>query len=147
MKSSRLNKQASTSANILCSPAWLLRGISSNPGELTLTESRISFIAQDRGSAWDWQLSKLALQSGNPAFMGTLKSGSAVVLFNALLSDILVRSPWYYFSGGLVLQIRGKSFRVSFGGPAGSSSASAELRAVSAMRRIGKKWLQALTAE
>ena len=147
MKSSRLNKQASTSANIMCSPAWLLRGISSIPGELTLTESRISFIAQDRGSAWDWQLSKLALQSGNPAFMDTLKGGSAVVLFNEPLSDILVRSPWYYFSGGLVLQIRGKSFRVSFGGPAGSSSASDELRAVSAMRRIGKKWLQALTAE
>ena len=146
MKSTRLNKQASASANILCSPAWLLRGISSIPGELTLTESRISFIAQDRGTAWDWQLSKLALQSGNPAFMDTLKSGSAVVLFNEPLSDILVRSPWYYFSGGLVLQIRGKSFRVSFGGPAGSSSASDEFRAVSAMRRIGKKWLQALTA-
>ena len=147
MKSTRLNKQASTGANILCSPAWLLRGISSIPGELTLTESRISFTAQDPGSAWDWQLRKLALLSGNPAFMDTLKRGTAVVVFNEPLADILVRSPWYYFSGGLVLQIRGKSFRVSFGGPAGSSSASDELRAVSAMRRVGKKWLQALTAE
>ena len=147
MKSTRLNKRASTSANILCSPAWLLRGISSIQGELTLTQSRISFIAQNQGSAWDWQLRKLSLLSGNLEFMDTLKRGTAVVVFNEPLADILVRSPWYYFSGGLVLQIRGKSFRVSFGGPAGSSSASEELRAVSAMRRVGKKWLQALTAE
>ena len=147
MKSTRLNKQASTSANILCSPAWLLRGISSIPGELTLSESRISFIAQDPGSAWDWQLKNLALISGNSEFMEALKRGTAVVLFSESLADIVVRSPWYYFSGGLVLQVRGKSFRLSFGGPSGSSSAGDELRAVSAMRCVGKKWLQALTAE
>lgn len=144
MKSMRPNKPASTSTECLCSPAWLLRGISSIPGELALRDSRVSFTAQDAGSAWDWQLKKLELVSGSPGFMETLKRGTAVTLFDAPLTEIIVRSPWYYFSGGLVLKVRGRSYRVSFGGPAGSSSASDEFQAVSSMRRVGKSWLQAL---
>ena len=79
--------------------------------------------------------------------METLKRGSAVVLFDAPLAEILVRSPWYYFSGGLVVKIRGQSYRVSFGEPAGSSSGGDEWQTVASMRRVGKRWLQALTAE
>lgn len=147
MKSSRLNKRAATKTKVLCSPAWLLRGISSIPGELRLSGSRISFIANEPGTAWDWQLGKLEHVAGSPGFKESLKSGSSATLFNEALTDIRVRSPWYYFSGGLVLQIRGQSYRVSFGRPASPSNDNNELNTVSTMRHVGKKWLHALTSE
>ncbi len=147
MKSTRLNKRALTSAKGLCSPAWLLRGISSIPGVLRLSDSRVTFIAQEPGSSWDWQLKKLEQVAGSPGFTQKLKGGTAVELFNEPLADIRVRSPWYYFSGGLVIQIRGQSYRLSFGQPAGSSSDDDELQTVATMRQVGKRWLRELTAE
>lgn len=147
MKSARLNKLDTSTTKALCSPAWLLRGISSIPGELRLNSSRISFIAHEAGSAWDWQLNKLERVAGSPGFMEALKGGSTAALFNEPLTDIHVRSPWYYFAGGLVLQVRDQSYRVSFGRPAGSSINGDELQTVSTMRRVGKRWLQALTSE
>ena len=147
MKSPRPDNRASASTTGLSSPAWLLRGISSIPGELRLGDSRLSFIAQDPGTAWDWQLRKLERVAGSPGFMAKLKAGSAVALFDEPLTKILVRSPWYYFSGGLVLQILGQSYKVSFGQPAGSSNASDGFETVSAMRQVGKRWLHVLTAQ
>ena len=145
MKSTKLSKRAAANTYVLCSPAWLLRGISSISGELRLSDSSISFIAQEPGTAWDWQLRKLERVAGRPGFTATLKAGSAVALFNEPLTEIRVRSPWYYFSGGLLLQIRGQSYRVSFGEPVGSFSDGSEWRAASTMRYVGKRWLKALT--
>ena len=147
MKSSRPQKVRAIRPNALSSPAWLLRGISSIPGELRLSGSRISFIAHGVGSAWDWQLRKLERLAGNPGFAKSLKDGSTALLFNESLTDIHVRSPWYYFSGGLVLQIRGEPYRLSFGKPASSSNDDDELATLSTMRQAGKKWLHALTSE
>ena len=147
MKSSRSQRERAIRPNSLSSPAWLLRGISSIPGELRLSGSRISFIAHDTGSAWDWQLRKLERVAGNPGFAQSLKDGRTVALFNESLTDVQVQSPWYYFSGGLVLQIRGESYRLSFGKPARSSDDDDELATVSSMRQAGKKWLHALTSE
>ena len=147
MKSSRSQKVRAIRPNALSSPAWLLRGISSIPGELRLSDSRISFIAHDAGSAWDWQLRELERVAGNPGFARSLKDGSTVALFNESLADIQVRSPWYYFSGGLVLQIRGESYRLSFGKPARASNDDDELATVSTMRQAGKRWLHALTSK
>ena len=136
MKSTKLSKRAAANTYVLCSPAWLLR---------RLSDSSISFIAQEPGTAWDWQLRKLERVAGRPGFTATLKAGSAVALFNEPLTEIRVRSPWYYFSGGLILQIRGQSYRVSFGEPVGSFSDGSEWRAAYTMRYVGKRWLKALT--
>lgn len=147
MKSSRPQKLGAVAPKDLSSPAWLLRGISSIPGELRLCDSRISFIAHGMGSAWDWQLEKLERVAGSPGFAKSLEDGSTASLFNESLTDIHVRSPWYYFSGGLVLQIRGVSYRLSFGKPASSSNDDDELGTVSTMRQAGKMWLRALASE
>ncbi len=147
MKSSRPQKSGAIGRKDLSSPAWLLRGISSIPGELRLCDSRISFIAHERGSAWDWQLRRLERDAGSLGFEKSLKDGSTASLFNESLKDIHVRSPWYYFSGGLVLQIRGVSYRISFGKPASSSNDDDELGTVSTMRQAGKQWLRALASE
>ena len=145
MKSSQPSKLGAAKTTSLSSPAWLLRGISSIPGELRLHDSRISFIANEVGSAWDWQLRKLERLLGSPDFLNSLKSGKPSELFNEPLTDIRVRSLWYYFSGGLVLHIRGESCRLSFGRPANFSNDDDEPAKVSAMRHVGKKWLRALT--
>ena len=147
MKSSRPKKVGALGTKALSSPAWLLRGISSIPGELRLSGSRICFNAYERGSAWDWQLKKLERVAGKPGFVKSLKSGSTTLLFNEPLKDIQVHSPWYYFSGGLVLQIRGESYRLSFGRPARSSSDGDEMGTVFTMRHLGKKWLHALALD
>lgn len=111
-----------------------------------MSDSQICFRANEVGTAWDWQLKKLERVAVSPGFFRSLKSGSAAVLFNAPLTEIGVRSPWFYFSGGLILQVSGESYRLSFGRPANSSS-EGELETVSAMRLVGKKWLDALTSE
>ena len=79
--------------------------------------------------------------------MDTLMGGTAVVLFDEQLTEISFRSPWYYFSGGVVLKIRGQHYRVSFGRPADPSSSDIDLQTVSTMRHVGKQWLRALNTK
>ena len=131
----------------MSSEAWLLRGISSIPGELRLSGSTLSFTAHDTGTAWDWQLRKLERGAGSTGFMEALKRGERFVLFKESLADVRVRSPWYYFSGGVVLEIRRQKYRMSFGQPARSSAEDNELQTIGAMRRAGKRWLRALNAQ
>ena len=131
----------------MSSEAWLLRGISSIPGELRLSGSILSFTAHDTGTAWDWQLRKLERGAGSTGFMEALKRGGRAVLFSESLADLRVRSPWYYFSGGVVLEIRRQKYRLSFGQPARSSADDNELQTIGTTRRAGKQWLRALNAE
>ena len=73
--------------------------------------------------------------------------GNAVALFDEQLTEIVVYSPWYYFSGGVVFKIRAQCYRISFGQSAGSSSVENDLLNVSTMRQVGKQWLRALNIE
>ncbi len=132
----------------MSSPAWMLRGISAIPGALELRGSVLSFVAHDTGTAWDWQLRKLERQAGRAGIMDALKDDRPAVLFREARTDIRVRCPWYYFSGGIVVQIGRQTYRLSFGRPARSSgSEEDELQSVSHMRRVGKQWLRALGVE
>lgn len=141
-KSKYGNRSNPHSGGSFSSAAWLLRGISSVPGELRLRGSQLSFVAQERGSAWDWQLKKLQRNSRDADFADKLRSGNHATLFNEPLAAVTVRFPWYYFSGGLVVMVRRQVYRLSFGQAASSSMASNELEAVSTMRRVGKRWRQ-----
>ena len=147
MRSPRLKKSAEPVSCAMSSKAWLLRGISSIPGELTLTDSLLSFTAENTGTAWDWQLKRLEHASGSAGFMNALQRGRRAVLFSESLADVRVRSPWYYFSGGVVLEIRQQKYRLSFGQPVGSSAEEDELQTITTMRRAGKQWLRALSVE
>ena len=129
------------------SPAWLLCGISSVPGELKLTGALISFTAHGTGTAWDWQLKKLERRSGVSELFSMLSNGGHVVVFSEPVTGIRVRSPWYYFSGGLVLKIRQQTYSLSFGQPAGSLGSDDEVRAISVMRHVGRQWLRLLRPE
>ncbi len=129
------------------SAAWLLRGISSVPGELRLRSAQLSFVAQERGSAWDWQLRKLERDACTANFADTLQSGDHATLFNEPLAQVSIRFPWYYFSGGLVVTTRRQVYRLSFGQLASSSMTSDELETVSTMRRVGKHWMRLLARD
>ena len=126
------------------SPAWLLCGISSVPGELRLSGSLLSFTAHGTGTAWDWQLKKLERRSGVSGLFNILNEGGHAVVFSEHVTDIQARSPWYYFSGGLVLQIRRQAYKLSFGQPARSLGSDNEAGTITIMRHVGRQWLRTL---
>ncbi len=143
----------------LRSDAWLLRGISSIPGELKLREGRLSFRAEYFGNAWPFQTRRLERLLDRPGLAASLERGEARVLFDWPLDELTVWCPWYYFGGGLKLRRAGVTLRLSLGQPAnteanlGSSGtplalgpAAENLGEVRRMRRQGKRWLAALAA-
>lgn len=147
MVTTPIHKKTTSSIRDICSPAWILCGISSVPGELKLSGSVLSFIAHGTGSAWDWQLKKLERRSGASGFMNILKEGGHAVLFREPVIGICSGSPWYYFSGGIVLQIRRQTYKVSFGQPASSSISQNEVQTIRTMRRVGMQWIHALGSD
>ena len=132
----------------LRTPAWLLRGISSVPGELRLSSATVSFVAHGSGSAWPGQLRTLASLLGRHSFGAELDAGRSAELFAWPAREVAVEQPWYYFGGGLRLRHRGVDLRISFGRPAGGArsprQAMAEFREFAAMRARGKLWAAAL---
>jgi hypothetical protein len=128
--------------------AWLLRGISSVLGELRLKANTLSFKASETGSAWPWQLRKLAVLLNSPGLAECVEEGKPVVLFEWPVSEVDVATPWYYFGGGITLRHQGVALRLSFGRPATNShtlgDAAVELNEVTAMRARGKLWVQAI---
>ena len=140
----------------MVSQAWLLRGISSIPGELELSRGRLSFTAMGIGTAWGWQLRKLERVTGKSGLANRIDSGKDALVFDAPLADIKITFPWYYFSGGLVVQMNQHRYKLSLGRPsntrfptrgdvAGSvRRAGEELEELGSMRRAGKAWQQAL---
>ena len=129
--------------------AWLLRGISSIPGRLTLARGQVSFLASDSGSAWSWQIKRLERDAGKPGLAASLSAGEAVPVFDLVLADVQVTFPWYYFSGGLQIKSGGVSYNFSFARPGntrGSDSDAIEgLAEIPKMRRAGKAWKAALS--
>lgn len=128
--------------------AWLLRGISSIPGELRLAAGVLSFTCTGAGSAWPSQLRKLGRAVHQPQLAAALESQTRLELFRWPVDGIVATVPWYYFGGGIVLRHQGITLRFSFGRPASSgdgiSDASAEFHEVGVMRRRGKIWMDAL---
>ena len=102
--------------------AWLLQGLTRSwPGQLRLSGRRLSFLGAD---------------------------GRCV--FSEPLDRVQVRFPWFYFSGGLVVQTPDARHRISFGAPAQAQrskslrAAVGEIRNIVHMRRIGRLWMRTL---
>ncbi len=143
----------------LRSEAWLLLGVSSVPGELSLQSRRLSFTTHHSGSAWPWQVRKLERRLCTPGIAAAIDEGKKTQVFNWSTSEVRAWCPWYYFGGGIKLEQAGTVLRFSFGTPgnmkvrthqAGSASvaeeAAASFSAVASMRSLGRQWQAALGA-
>ena len=146
-----------TRTSRLRSEAWLLRGISSIPGELALKNETLSFTALNIGSAWPWQLQKLERQMEMPGIAEAIDRGERTLVFSWPASEIEAWCPWFYFGGGIKLKRQDLVLRLSFGAPANTQSlqrrvdpiAAAEIVGgtigqVQAMRSLGALWQAAL---
>ena len=86
--------------NTLCTPAWLLTGLSNKPGVLELARGRLAFTAEDGR------------------------------VFEAALAEVTnVKFPWHYFGGGVKLQVGERKYRISFVRPNGGTYAAGRLLA------------------
>ena len=130
----------------LTTAAWLLRGISSIPGQLKLSGGRLSFKAQGSGSAWKHQLRKLERHARQPGLADRLDGDQAALVFDLPLAELSVKFPWYYFSGGLIVKSAGSNYRFSFGRPSDGPGGRAleQLQQIGTMRALGKAWKAAL---
>lgn len=136
----------------LCTEAWLLRGISSIPGALSLQRGLVTFTAHGAGSAWPWQLRKLERIMRAEGLATSIEAGEASVVFRWPVSDARFWIPWYYFGGGLILEHDGQRLRFSFGRPANThvpvkdlANVVSNIREVTHMRATGRAWLSALS--
>jgi hypothetical protein len=129
--------------------AWLLRGISSLPGELRLSSGSLSFISAGTGSTWPFQLRKLGAALNQPGLAKAVDEGRPFQFFVWPSHQVQATTPWYYFGGGIKLKHQGTQLRFSFGRPASSgqglASAGAELKEISSMRSRGRLWAEALS--
>jgi len=137
--------------------AWLLRGISSLPGELALMNGTLTYFVAGTGSAWPWQLRKLERLLGVSGLEGGVDTGRRVKLFSEPVAGVRAWCPWYYFGGGIKIAVRGVTLRFSFGTPANMKVRRRHLGAGGAlqdvadnlgeivlMRSRGKLWQKAL---
>ncbi len=128
----------------LSTKAWLLRGISSIPGRLTLGGGRLSFTAFGPGNLWPSQLRKLERDAGRKGLATRLSNDERTVVFEVPRSDVQkVSFPWYYFSGGAKLTLNGVRFRFGFDKPANTRMTSEGGDLVGEIfraRRSGKAW-------
>lgn len=102
----------------LRSKAWLLRGVSSLPGILSLDGHRLTFTATVAGSFWRRQLQQLEQETKAAGLAERMLQGEHTVLLDAALADVRdVTFPWYYFTGGGKLSVRDVRYRFSFARP------------------------------
>ena len=99
----------------LRTPTWLLDGITGSvPGVLELSDGRLTFTTDD-----------------------------GLRVFDAPLSEVSnVRFPWYYFSGGVKLNIGVNRYRLSFVQPENVAGHSD----VAGGRQTGKVWKTVLNS-
>jgi len=132
------------------SKAWLLRGISALPGHLSLAGGWLSLRLLGSGSAWDWQLDKLARLAADADLIEQLLNGQRPLVFRQQLQTLAIRWPWYYFKGGMVITTARSRWRISFGPPvdnAGNRSLAGVIdhwNTIIDMRQTGQHWLQAI---
>jgi hypothetical protein len=128
--------------------AWLLRGTSSLPGELRLHAGILTFTSKGTGSTWPFQLRKLGSLLSQPNLAKAVEAGTPFQFFAWPAREVQTATPWYYFGGGIKLRFQSTELRFSFGRPASNShnlaAAASELKEVSAMRKRGKLWANAL---
>jgi hypothetical protein len=141
----------------LSTEAWLARGNSGIPGQLSLSGGRLSFVAAGRGTAWKWQLKKLGRTLGDPGLADRLCAGESVAIFDVALSRLEVEFPWYYFASGLKVRFEGTLFKIGFIGPPTElpvhhsnvlkslSKARRDLKRIRQCLRSYKTWKAALT--
>jgi len=121
------------------SQAWLLRGITSQPGTLILSDTQLAFVAESRGSMLKFQLRKLEKQTGQFGIAARLKNEEATIIFELNLNEIEIIFPWYVLSCGMNIRANGVLYRISFAKPeeGGKTKSFAEFRRG---RFAGKKW-------
>jgi hypothetical protein len=145
------------SAINLSSEAWLLRGTSSVPGQLRLSAGQLSFVAQETGTAWRWQLKKLERVAGRPGLADQIDAGQKATVFDVPVSELEVEFPWYYFTGGVIVSFAGARYRISFGRPSNTrlpvdrsdpveagTRVLEEAKEIRTMRTTGRAWKAAL---
>lgn len=132
-------------------PAWLLRGVSTLPGQLRLSGGMLSLTLFGSGSAWPWQLRKLERDAHCAGFSaGQLRLDQSSVLFRERLEAIRISSPWYWFNGGLIIHTARSRWRISFAKPNGVTGTQGldevldDLGGLGAVRKMGARWLQIL---
>ncbi len=142
----------------LSTQAWLLQGVNSIPGVMTLADDRLSFTAVGCGTFSSRALSKLTAEIGKPDAAEQLENGGEAELFDEPLSEVQdVRFPWYYFSGGMKLSVHGVRFRFGFDRPANTMvpshveasmgklvRAAGSVAEISSARKRGGAWKSAL---
>jgi hypothetical protein len=137
-----------TRPSSLSTEAWLLRGVSSLPGTLALGGRRLLFTARGAGTCWGWQLRRLERETGRAGLTSRLEAGATALVFDVPLSDVQnVRFPWYTFSGGVTLTIRGVRYRVGFDEPSNTKMAGEGgdlLGEWGRARRRGRAWKDVL---
>lgn len=127
----------------LVTMAWLSRGISTIPGYLGLRPDRhVFFLAFGSGTAWGFQLRKMARRSGKPDYSDELLNGDdpAVMIFEERLQDVKIWFPWHYFMGGLKVRTSHDLYRFSFGPPVNRSQWVDALSYISPMRATAREW-------
>ncbi len=126
------------------SKAWLLQGSKSLPGELRLSEERLSFRILGPGNFSLRNFQKLAAKSGQPELSTLLDSSATPILFDLPLSQIeRIHFPWYYFLGGLKITLQGAQYRFGFEEPSniqGASEGGDILGSIRRARKSGKVW-------
>jgi hypothetical protein len=105
------------------SPAWQLIGATRNkPGHLVLADGTLTFEVESR-----------------PVFRVPLSQVTNVVF------------PWYYFSGGAKMTVKGTHYRFSFVKPNDAvdpddrSAGIGSVLSIGSGRKAGKAWKEALT--
>ncbi len=130
--------------------AWLLRGISSIPGELRLANGKLSFTSSAYGSAWPFQLRRLGQLLDQPSLAKALEEGKTFQFFQWQAEQVQSSVPWYYFGGGIKVRHQGILLRFSFGRPTSGghnlATAVSDLKELGAMRSRGKLWAKALAS-
>src|SRR5690606_16917703 len=109
------------------SDAWLLRGGSSIPGRLLLEHGHIRFVVSSSGTAWPWQVRRLARQRATTWPGDGAGRARDAELFRWPLDGVRAWAPRYYFSGGIRLAHAGRVLRFSFGRPVDAEARGEEL--------------------
>ena len=130
----------------LCTQAWLLRGISTLPGELCLHGELLTFTCLDTGSTWPFQLRKLGVLLEQPGLADAVERGQEFELFEWPVREIEVSMPWYYFGAGLKLVNQGVNLRFSFCPPSPTYNTSVRGSSSNLSQGLasGRLWSQAL---
>jgi hypothetical protein len=101
---------------VLCTKAWLLMGLTgSTPGVLKLANEQLSFVVLGSGALTRSQLKSLEKATQIAGLACKLQSGEQAQIFNVALPLVQqIVFPWYYFSGGAIIQVENSRYRFSF---------------------------------